>query len=573
MNSLSTQGTTLLENGVVSTMNRRESSDPNGARASTFSEQFSTLHSKASAQKAEAPSHDSARGDKDTDNQASNNQNAPRPIVESLTVLRLSRMQKAVQNNQPAKKNKLDESAASGTTGGDVANSAMSTLSPEQISLLVQGLAGASAIMSSGDAGAQSGSDTTTPSIEPANPTAQGLLATLFPEAATQALSGKSSFLDAAAPAEGAATKDTAKSASDAAEASTLIAPDPANISILEPSIQVSPTLDTTAPKRMTLDSFLAQLPAALTQAISEKTAFSKGAHPAAMNTVDGSKPSALVSTTSSLLIASSPVPLGSDVMKTNVSAAPTKLTLMSFATHLPAAQLPALAMEGAAAGDASSMNAPPSFSHTNAEIQDPKEKSLSAANDAFVQQLELQGGATAAAPISSPSSGGSSGSVTQTTAPAPSNAISDNAKDSPSKILTFHLEPEDLGAVTVRMQLTKTRVSLRIDVNSPAVQKTLTQSRDQLSQALSVSGHSVDDIAIRVSPAPVPSATVNDAPQNESQASFDQRGEGGSFGGNDSTGNNRDGQTFSRSPRKDGSQEQGGTRSGGNPGASGVYL
>jgi hypothetical protein len=107
MNSLSTQGTTLLENGVVSTMNRRESSDPNGARASTFSEQFSTLHSKASAQKAEAPSHDSARGDKDTDNQASNNQNAPRPIVESLTVLRLSRMQKAVQNNQPAKKEQI----------------------------------------------------------------------------------------------------------------------------------------------------------------------------------------------------------------------------------------------------------------------------------------------------------------------------------------------------------------------------------------------------------------------------------------------------------------------------------
>lgn len=570
MNSLSTQKPTF-ENGVVSAINRRESSDPNEALASTFSEQFSALHSKASVGKADAPSHDSANGGKAGDSHASNNQNAPRPIAESLTVLRLSRIQKSVEINQSTKKDKSDRLTDSGTTGEDAANSAMRALSPAQISLLVQGLAGASANMNSGDAGDRSGSDTS--SVEPRNSTAPGVLAALLPEAAaTQLVSGKSS--DAATLVEDRARKDTTESASNAVESSTFVALDPANISPSGQSIQVSPTSGAPALERMTLDSLLVRLPAALTHALSEKMTSSKGADPAAPNVVDGSKISALNPTANSFLIASSEAPSGLDAMKTNVSVAPGKLTLVSFSTHLPIAQSPASTMEGAAAGDASSVNAPPPFSQMSAEIQDPKEKSASATNDAFVQQLDLQGVNAAPAPIGSPSAGGNSESITQTIAAAPGNAISDSTKDSPSKVLTFHLEPEDLGAVTVRMQLTKTRVSLRIDVNSPAVQNTLTQSRDELSRALSASGHSVDDIAIRVSPAPVPSASVNDARQSESQASFDQRGEGGSFGGNENTGNNRDSQTFSRSPRKEDSGENGrGTRSGGNFGASGVYL
>lgn len=551
MNSLSMQPTTLSENGVVSTMNRRETSDSNGAQASTFEAQFNAFHKDASAEKAQAPSHDKVRGNESGDKQASDRQGSPRPIVESLTLLQLSRLQKASQNGQPAKKEKSDESAAPEATGEGAANWPMSALGPDQVSALFAAFEKTSAIP--GDANAPSNSDATRPNVGATDPTTSDSLAAFFAAAPAQIMSDKTSF-----PTLSPAAADPAEAASNTGGLPKLDPLDSANASLTQALSTLGASA--TAPKRVTLENFLAHLPADLAQALSEKPAPTQGVEAEGVSRADASN---------QLLSASA-------TMEANASAMPSKLTVVSFATHLPAMQTPILTLEGAPAGNANSMDAPP-FSQMNSGVDDSTEKSVStAANDAFGQQLELQGVAATPLSVGSPSSGGSSqpGSVSQTSSSASTREISNHAKDGPAKILTFQLEPEDLGAVTVRMQLTKTRVSLKIDVDSPAVQNLLTQSKDQLSQALSASGHSVDDIAIRVSPAPAPSDTVNDARQNDSQAPFDQRGDGGSFGANDGTGNNRDGQSFSRAPRKDQSQEHGRVASDrGAPGASGVYL
>ncbi|BDV32996.1 hypothetical protein SS37A_05250 [Methylocystis iwaonis] len=534
MNSLTMQRTTLSDSGIASTMNRREPSDSNGAQASTFEAQVTALHNDASAEKAQAPSHGNARVSEGGDEQASGRPGAPRPIVESLTMLRLSRLQKADQNDQPAEKDKPDESAAFDATGGEAASWPLSALGPSQLSALFAGFGKTS------DAGAPGDSGATASGVEASGSMTPDELAALFP--AMPIVSGIPSL-----PTLSPAMADAAQSAANTEEPSKLAALESANASL---------SVATTAPKRMTLEDFIARLPDDLTQALSGKAASSQGAN------AEGAS-----------LAGASNQPLSAPAATgTEESTASPKLTIVSLATHLPVTQTPVLAMEGASVGNADSMDAPPF-----AGIDKSKEESVSAAaNDAFRLQLESPNAAATPVSVGSPASGGSSlsGGVSQATAPASTKAISDHAKDNPTKVLTFQLEPEDLGAVTVRMQLTKTRVSLKIDVNSAAVQNLLTQSRDQLSQALSVSGHSVDDIAIRVSPAPVPSDTVNDARQNDSQAPFDQRGEGGSFGENDGAGNNRDGQSFSRAPRKDQSQEHGAVaRDSGAPGASGVYL
>lgn len=529
MNSLSTQLAALPDNAIASTTNRREPSDSNGALASTFEAQFNALHNDASAEMAQAPSHGNARASEGGDQQAAGAPEAPRPIVESLTMLRLSPLQKADQKDPPAEKNKPDKAAAFEATGGEVVGWPLSALGFSQISALFAGFGKTNDAEARGDSGAAEASASTT----------QDELAALFP--ATQIVSGNP------LPNLPPAMADAADSAGNTGGPPTLEAIGSANVSL---------PAATPAPRRMTLEDFLAHLPSDLAQALSDKVASSQGANAEGASRIGASNQ-----------------PLSaSAAIGVDDSAALPKLTLVSLATHLPASQTPVLAIEGAFVENASSMEAPPF-----AGIDNSKEDSVSAAaNDAFGLQLETPG--VAATPLSagSPASeGGSlSGPVSQTTAPASPKAVSDHAKDHPTKILTFQLEPEDLGAVTVRMQLTKTRVSLKIDVNSAAVQNILTRSRDELSQALSASGHSVDDIAIRVSPAPVPSDTLNDARQNDSQAPFDQRGEGGSFGENDGAGHNRDGQSFSRAPRKDQSQERGAVaRDSGASGASGVYL
>jgi hypothetical protein len=332
------------------------------------------------------------------------------------------------------------------------------------------------------------------------------------------------------------------------------------------------------APKSMSLNAFALQLPAALKQAVSDST--------------------------------------GSDASSASIKDAPKRLTVLSLATHLPAAQAPLLSEAGALLGDANSKGKPalsqygsnsenlkqaaipatdarllpieggsfggansndrPALLQLGSNSKNLKQPASPATDDSFVQQLPAVA-ESAPLPIgasSSPTVGFTAGSAKTTASSAPRAVTIDLGKDRPSKVLTFQLEPEDLGAVTVRMQLTKTRVSLKIDVDSPAVQAMLSHSRDQLTEALSVSGHSVEEIAIRVSSAPVLSNNVIDARQSDSQAPYDQNRDGGALGGHGSAGSNRDERPFSHSSNKGSAQkDESAARGGRSNGASGVYL
>ena len=69
-----------------------------------------------------------------------------------------------------------------------------------------------------------------------------------------------------------------------------------------------------------------------------------------------------------------------------------------------------------------------------------------------------------------------------------------------PLKILTFELEPGDLGAVTVKMRMTREKVDLDIVVQSETTLSMLNELRDKLASAVSNSGCKVESLDIRVS-------------------------------------------------------------------------
>jgi flagellar hook-length control protein FliK len=257
------------------------------------------------------------------------------------------------------------------------------------------------------------------------------------------------------------------------------------------------------------------------------------------------------------------------------------RITLSALATHLPAALTQLLSAEGsgqeegtARAGNASVGFASSSEITKDTQIASPHGSSA-AAGEQPLQSLEFTLASTSSTLSSAPGSNFDVKGGGQTPASAaPTDAPDGRINGSPSKVLTFQLEPEELGAVTVRMQLTKTRVSVKIDVSNVTAQTALADSRDQLAQALSASGHAVEEIAIRVSPAPVSSGSHNESRQNEFLASGGQSGEGGSLGEGGGMARDRGGETLSRSQRKAAPEsEERASRDTRSNGVSGVYL
>ncbi len=274
------------------------------------------------------------------------------------------------------------------------------------------------------------------------------------------------------------------------------------------------------APKRMTLDALGTDFPAALAQAVSDNISVSK-------------EP---------------------DVEAATTSDAPKRVMVSSsLTTHLPPVQAPVLPAQGAASGDAGSNNESGGSLPAQA-TEDPKEKGAAEETSSrqFVAAVDLSNPSIGASPsASSVADSFSPESVRTAASSAPRALTIDHPKDSPSKVLTIQLEPESLGAVIVRMQLSKTRVSLKMEVDSPTVQTMLSQSRDQLAEALSRAGHSVEEIAITVSPTPAPSTSFGDTRQNDSQAQYDPSREGGALNGNGDTGRNREDRSFSQPSKK----------------------
>jgi hypothetical protein len=263
-------------------------------------------------------------------------------------------------------------------------------------------------------------------------------------------------------------------------------------------------------------------------------------------------------------------------ISASKVRETPRRLTLAALETDLPAALAHALSNDAEPTG-ASSASDKAVLASLGATSKDLPEKSdASAARGVFAEQSDSIPANGASLFMANPLRADIGAPLDDATSIAPSATslvVDDRMKNAPSKVLTFQMEPEDLGVVTVRMQITKTRVSLKIDVESPAVQTILSRSSDELAQALGASGHRVEDIAIRVSPAPVPSANPSDAGANENSFSYGQGGDGGGFDGNGGMGKGQ-GESLSRSPKGAARQtDEGASRSGGSSGAHGVYV
>lgn len=141
-----------------------------------------------------------------------------------------------------------------------------------------------------------------------------------------------------------------------------------------------------------------------------------------------------------------------------------------------------------------------------------------------------------------------------------------------PVKTLNFQLEPEELGTLTIKMNLSKTRISMKIDVATAGAQTALTQSRDQIVAALTASGHVVDDVKIIVSPAP--GSSTNHVSSNNTEL-LNRQGtqpDGGSHGKGGAE-NSRDGYP-SRSQGNDGANKDPRPPRSRDPGSvNGIYV
>jgi flagellar hook-length control protein FliK len=83
----------------------------------------------------------------------------------------------------------------------------------------------------------------------------------------------------------------------------------------------------------------------------------------------------------------------------------------------------------------------------------------------------------------------------------APNSAAAEQPykPDVPMRVLTIALEPASLGAVTVRMKMSGSNIDLDIKVESVDALQSLTNTRDQLVDAIKATGCAVDSCTIQV--------------------------------------------------------------------------
>ncbi|PPD45590.1 MAG: hypothetical protein CTY15_04200 [Methylocystis sp.] len=105
-----------------------------------------------------------------------------------------------------------------------------------------------------------------------------------------------------------------------------------------------------------------------------------------------------------------------------------------------------------------------------------------------------------------------------------------------PVKILHLQIEPEALGALTIRMRMTRNQVEIEIDAQTPATAALLGEARDKLADALNQQGLALDCDDIRISQTQ-PSQPMSD--ERGSGASDEPRN---SFGGRGATHEERSG-------------------------------
>jgi len=114
-------------------------------------------------------------------------------------------------------------------------------------------------------------------------------------------------------------------------------------------------------------------------------------------------------------------------------------------------------------------------------------------------------------------------------------------------KILTFEVEPATLGAISVRMKVTQSRIEIRMEAQSD-VAPVLLQAREALSTAIGDKGLILDSYEVGVLP-PTPPIVAASDPSVESGGSFNG---GFAHDGRSSRQERQDGQERAARPRDD---------------------
>jgi flagellar hook-length control protein FliK len=100
---------------------------------------------------------------------------------------------------------------------------------------------------------------------------------------------------------------------------------------------------------------------------------------------------------------------------------------------------------------------------------------------------------------------------------------------------MTLVLEPENLGTVTVKMQMRGDSLDLQLDVANPQTLALLNKDRDSLTAAMNSQDYAMGTLTMRASEAQTSSPGSNDGSQNQGssgQGSNPSASDGGQNGG-----------------------------------------
>jgi flagellar hook-length control protein FliK len=81
----------------------------------------------------------------------------------------------------------------------------------------------------------------------------------------------------------------------------------------------------------------------------------------------------------------------------------------------------------------------------------------------------------------------------------------------SPLKVLNFQIEPASLGAISVKMRVTQSRIELQIDAQSPTTSALIANTHERLAAAIRDNGFVLDSFKIHVDPGLTSSAAPQD--------------------------------------------------------------
>jgi chemotaxis protein MotD len=114
------------------------------------------------------------------------------------------------------------------------------------------------------------------------------------------------------------------------------------------------------------------------------------------------------------------------------------------------------------------------------------------------------------------------------------------------TRSMTLVLEPENMGTVTVTMQMRGTSLDLQLDVANPQTLALLNKDRDSLSAAMASQDYAIGSLTLRAGDLQTTSTGTHDGAQYQSQGNSGQGANQSSSNGSSSGGASQGGASYS---------------------------